>query len=165
MTFSRGEKPGKRGILESADDKGQMREDASKALKMRSFLGNALLLATSAAVCLLGAELTVRALDDYPLLGVPLPLPTGVDTTAAHLAALPLAPGVDRAWFYETPRPLPNRKPVPEAYERRFREIERKHAETGSAFRGGDMLKAWNSVRVGDPCASAFFREAPALYL
>lgn len=131
---------------------------------MRKFLGNGLLLAGTVLLGLAVTELIVRALDDAPLFAFPPPLPVGADTTAAHLDRMPLAPGVKREWFGETPAPLSNRKPVSEQAERWYREIERQHAETGAPFRGGDMLKAWNSVLVGDPCASAFFRAAPALY-
>jgi hypothetical protein len=91
-------------------------------------------------------------------------LPIGADTTSAQLDRMPLAAGVKREWFAATPEPLPNRKPVSAQFERWYREIERTHAETGAQFRGGDMLKMWNSALVGDPCSSSFFRTAPALY-
>lgn len=145
-------------------DKGKTRQSASGAAYMRKFLGNGLLLLGSVLFGLAATEIVVRALDDAPLFAFPLPLPIGADTTSAHLDEMPLAPGVKREWFTETPAPLPNRKPVSEQAERWYREIERHHAETGAPFRGGDMLKVWNSALVGDPCKSSFFRDAPALF-
>ena len=131
---------------------------------MRKFLGNGVLLLATVLLGLVATELFVRHLDDLDLFALPLPLPIGADTTSAQLDKMPLAPGVKREWFAATPEPLPNRKPVPEQFQRWYDEIERTHAETGAAFRGGDLLKAWNSVRVGDPCTSSFFRTAPALF-
>jgi hypothetical protein len=131
---------------------------------MRKFVGNGLILLGTLLFGLLATEVIVRAIDELPLFALELPLPVGADTTSVHLDKMPVPAGVKREWFAETPLPLPNRKPVTEQAERWFRDIERKHAETGAEFRGGDMLKAWNSARVGNPCDNAFFREAPALY-
>ena len=131
---------------------------------MRKFLGNGLLLLGSVLFGLAATEIIIRALDEAPLFAFPLPLPIGADTTQANLDKMPLAPGIEREWFSATPAPLPNRKPVTEQAERWYRELERTHAKTGAAFNGGDLLKAWNSVRVGDPCKSSFFRTPPAIY-
>lgn len=129
---------------------------------MRKLLGNGLLVLASFVVSVLIAEVIVRWMDDVdPLLALPLPLPVGQDTAASHLDALPTVAGVKRDWFSETPPPLSNRKPVPEQWQAWYREIERQHAETGAPFRGGDMFKAWNTARVGNPCDSSFFRGAP----
>lgn len=128
---------------------------------MRKYLGNGLLLLASLGLTFVAAEAVARWMDDVPLLAVPLPLPVGHDTAASHLDALPRVAGVKREWFFESPPPLPNRKPVPEQWQRWYNEIERQHAETGSAFRGGDMFKAWNTARVGAPCESSFFSGAP----
>lgn len=129
---------------------------------MRKLLANGLLVLASFVVSVLVAEVVVRWMDDVdPLLAVPLPLPVGHDTAASHLDALPTVAGVKRSWFSETPPPLPNRKPVPEQWQAWYREIERQHTETGAPFRGGDMFKAWNTARVGNPCESGFFRAAP----
>jgi hypothetical protein len=108
----------------------------------------------------MAAEAVVRWMDDVPLFAFPLPLPIGQDTAVSHLDSLPRVAGVKREWFSETP-PLPNRRPVPEQWQRWFRDIEHQHAKTGAPFRGGDMFKAWNSVRVGNPCDSTYFRGAP----
>ncbi len=128
---------------------------------MRKFLANGLLILASIVLSVLAAEAFVRWLDDVPLLAMPLPLPVGHDTAASHLDSLPRVAGVQREWFLETPAPLPNRKPVPEQWQRWYRDIERQHAETGAPFRGGDMFKAWNSSRVGNPCENRYFRSAP----
>ena len=128
---------------------------------MRKFLSNGLLLLASLVLSFIAAEAVARWMDDVPLLAVPLPLPVGHDTAATHLDELPRVPGVKREWFSATPLPLPNRKPVPEQWQRWYDDIERRHAETGAEFRGGDMFKAWNTARVGNPCESGFFRGAP----
>jgi hypothetical protein len=128
---------------------------------MRQVLGNGLLLLASLVLSAMAAEAVTRWMDNVPLLALPLPLPVGPDTAASHLDTLPQVAGVDRRWFFETPPPLPNRKPVPDQWERWHREIERRHAATGAEFRGGDMFKAWNAALVRDPCHSSFFRGAP----
>jgi hypothetical protein len=128
---------------------------------MRKLLGNTLLVLASLVVSALLAELVVRWMDDVdPLVALPLPLPVGQNTAASHLDALPRVAGVKRAWFFEIPLPLP-RKPVPEQWQRWYRELERQHAATGAEFRGGNMFKAWNTARLGNPCDSRFFRGAP----
>jgi len=131
---------------------------------MRKLLGNGLLLLGTVLFGLAATEILIRALDEAPLFALPLPLPIGADTTQVNLDKMPLAPGIKREWFNHTPAPLPNRKPVTEQAERWYREIERTRAKTGAAFNGGDLMKAWNSVRVGDPCKSSFFRTPPAIY-
>lgn len=143
------------------DDKGKMRQSPPVAAKTSRFLGNGLLLLASVLLTVLGAEAVTRWMDDVPFFALSLPLPVGHDTAASHLEALPQVPGVKREWFFETPPPLPNRKPVPEQWERWYTEIERRHATTGTEFRGGDMFKAWNAALVGDPCKSSFFSGAP----
>jgi hypothetical protein len=128
---------------------------------MRKFMSNGLLLLVSLVLSFVAAEAVARWMDDVPLLAVPLPLPVGPDTASSHLDELPRVAGVKREWFFETPLPLPNRKPVPEQWQRWYDEVERAHARTGAEFRGGDMFKAWNTARVGNPCKSAFFSGAP----
>jgi hypothetical protein len=141
--------------------KGRHGTNPSNARIMRKLLGNGLLVLASFLASVAVAEAVVRWMDDVPLFAFPLPLPLGHNTAASHLDSLPRLAGVKREWFAETPLPLPNRKPVPEQWQRRYRDIERQHAETGAPFRGGDMFKAWNAARVGNPCDSAFFRGAP----
>jgi hypothetical protein len=138
-----------------------MQRSPSNERLMGKFLGSGLLLMASLTLSVMAAETVVRWMDDVPLLALPLPLPVGQDTATSRLE-LPLrVAGVRPEWFFETPLPLPNRKPVPEHWERWYREIERRRAETGMEFRGSDMFKAWNTARLGNPCESSFFRDAP----
>jgi hypothetical protein len=142
------------------DDKGKKQRSATKARLSRKRLGNGLLLLASVGLGLVVAEAVVRWMDDVPLLAFPLPLPVGPDTAASHLDSLPRVAGVERAWFFDAP-PAPPRKAVPEQWQRWYREAERRHAETGSMFRGGDMFKAWNTALVRDPCDHVMLRDAP----
>lgn len=77
-----------------------------------------------------------------------------------HLDEIPLAEGVQRAWFGEDPPPLPNRRAVlPDAVEL-VRRVEASGATDGT--RRADMFKAWNSAFVGpDPCAHPYLKDAP----
>lgn len=142
------------------DGKGKPQESASKAPLRRKRLGDGLLLLASLVLGMAAAEAVVRWMDDVPLLAFPLPLPVGPDTAASHLDSLPRVASVRREWFADTPPP-PNRKPVPEQWERWYRDVERTHAETGAMFSGGDMFKVWNTALVGDPCAHVLLRGAP----
>jgi len=54
-------------------------------------------LSTSRSVTAVAAEFLVRWLDKGGEIG----------SAAQHLDEIPLAPGVERAWFYETPPPQP----------------------------------------------------------
>ena len=147
------------------DGKGKTQQSAAKTLLPRKRLANGLLLLASVTLSLAGAEAVARWTDDVPLLSFPLPLPVGPDTTASHLDSLPTVAGVNRDWFFDTPAPLPNRRPVPEQWRRWYRDIERRHAETGAMIRGGDMFKAWNAALVPDPCDHIMLRDAPALFV
>ena len=123
-------------------------------------LGNGLLLLGSLGLGLVVAEAAVRWMDDMPLFAFPLPLAVGHDTAASHVNSLPRVAGVERAWFYDKVPPPP-RQPVPEQWQRWYDDLERKHAETGSMFRGGDMFKVWNTALAPDPCAHVMLRDAP----
>ena len=132
----------------------------AKAGLARRLLGNGLLLLGSLGLGLAVAEAAVRWMDDMPLFSFPLPLAVGRDTAASHVDLLPRVAGVERAWFYDKVPPPP-RQPVPEQWQRWYDDLERKHAETGSIFRGGDMFKVWNTALAPDPCAHAMLRDAP----
>lgn len=111
-------------------------------------LKNVLLVLASVALCTAGAEAMVRWLDG------------GEDMSAQrYLGAIPLAPGVERAWFAGNPPPLPNRKPVPEEWRKLDREIEL--GGVGGTTRRADAFKAWNSAFVGDPCAHPYLKDSP----
>ena len=95
-----------------------------------------------------------------PLLAFPLPLAVGRDTAASHVDSLPRVAGVESAWFSDKVL-SPPRQPVPEQWRRWYDDAERRHAETGSMFRGGDMFKVWNTVLAPDPCGHVMLRDAP----
>lgn len=141
-------------------DKGKKQQNAAKALLPKQILGNALLLLASFGLCLAAAEAFTRWQDDVPLFDFPLPLPVGQDTAASHLASLPTVAGVNRDWFYDKVPPPP-RQPVPEQWQRWYDDLERKHAATGSLFRGGDMFKVWNTALAPNPCDHVMLRDAP----
>ncbi len=128
---------------------------------MHRFVANSLLLLASLLLSAIVAEGVIRLIDEMPLFAAPLPLPVGDNSAISRFDDVPLAASVKRDWFFQTPPPLPNRTRPPEDLERWSQEAERAYAEHGNEFRSGDMFKVWNSVRVGDPCATRFFGSAP----
>jgi hypothetical protein len=115
---------------------------------------NVLLVAVSVAVCTVAAEFVVRQLD------------TNADNAPVgrHLDEIALAPGVDRAWFFADPPPLPNRRAIPQEWLDLVRKVEESGITEGT--RRADMFKAWNANFVGDPCRHAYLCGAPGhLYL
>lgn len=123
-------------------------------------MASGLLLLGSLGLGLAVAEAAVRWVDDMPLFAFPLPLAVGRDTAASHVDALPRVNGVDGRWFFDKV-PSPPRQPVPEQWQRWYDDAERRHAATGSMFRGGDMFKVWNTVLAPDPCDHVMLRDAP----
>ena len=142
------------------DGKGKTQQSAVKARLPRRLLGNGLLLLGSIGLGLAVAEAAVRWMDDMPLFAFPLPLAVGRDTAASHVDALPRVAGVDGRWFFDAV-PAPPRQPVPEQWQRWYDDAERRHAATGSMFRGGDMFKVWNTALAPDPCDHIMLRDAP----
>ena len=129
---------------------------------MAARLKNLLLVCISVALCLLAAEVIVRLLDGYDVGTLRLNTPTGPAHVGADLVdRIPRATGVERAWFFDDPPPLPNRRPVPEAWTRLYRSIQDKNPGLLD-FRAADMFKAWNAVFAGDPCTSRHLRGAPS---
>lgn len=115
---------------------------------------NALLVVVSVALCTVAAEFVVRQLDADADAG-----PLG-----RHLDEIALAPGVDRAWFFADPPPLPNRRAVSQEWLDLVQKVERSGVTDGT--RRADMFKAWNANFVGDPCRHAYLCGAPGhLYL
>src|SRR5689334_14058673 len=51
---------------------------------------------------------------------------SGIAEAARYIAAMPFAPGTDRAWFTEDPPPLPNRTAPDSARLARYQEFERR---------------------------------------
>ncbi len=116
---------------------------------MAIVLKNTLLILLSVVLCTAAAEGVVRWLDaEAP------------SDALRHLGEIPLAEGVQRAWFSENPAPLPNRQPAkPEDIEL-IRRVEASGVTEGT--RRSDMFKAWNSVFVGpDPCKHFYLKDAP----
>jgi hypothetical protein len=142
------------------DGKGKTQQSAVKARLPRKLLGNGLLLLGSIGLGMAVAEAAVRWMDDMPLFAFPLPLAVGRDTAASHVDALPRVAGVDGRWFFDAV-PAPPRQPVPEQWQRWYDDAERRHAQTGSMFRGGDMFKVWNTALAPDPCEHIMLRDAP----
>ena len=110
---------------------------------------NVLLVVVSVAVTAVAAEFLVRWLDAGGDIG----------SASRHLDEIATAPGVERAWFYETPPPLPNQRQVPEEWNELVRDVEKSGITEGT--RRADMFKAWNSAFVGDPCRHAYLCGAP----
>jgi len=122
---------------------------------------NALVLVATILVGVVAAECVVRFIDGQPQFVFPLPEPIGRGSVkAAELDAIPLAPGVDRAWFDSEPPPLPNRgKPRP-GWQELFHWLEA-HPSGDMEFRPVDIYKVWNSRFAGDACKHRFLKHAP----
>ena len=127
---------------------------------------NILLVVVSTVLSLFAAEGFVRYIDGYVLTAVPLSEASWSRTVRPALVdGVPLGAGVQRGWYYSDPDPLPNRVPVPAAWQDLFRLVQ-EDAATGNRFRGADAFKAWNSVFAGNPCEHLFLHLAPGrLYL
>jgi hypothetical protein len=135
---------------------------------VRNFLANAALSVVSVVVCVVLAEGIVRLIDGQSPITLMLPEvqgAQGVDTTGGHLDRMPRADGVDRAWFFQDPPPLPNRTAPPAEWIELDKQIQRapQFGPTGLAnpFLPWDMFKAWNSVFVGDVCKHDYLKGAP----
>ncbi len=124
-------------------------------------LKNALLMLVSVVASLMVAEAVVRFIDGYDMLSMPLGEPMGVASVRQETVdRVARAPGVERGWFFTEPPPLPNKRPVPEAWQRLYRFVEA-NPVGGLAFLPSDAFKAWNTTFAGDPCASPRLRFAP----
>ena len=110
---------------------------------------NVLLIAGSVVLCTVAAEFLVRQLDAAE----------GDGGASRHLTEIPVAPGVDRAWFSADPPPLPNRKEVPKEWLELVRKVDDSGITEGT--RRADMFKAWNINFVGDPCDHPYLCGAP----
>ena len=111
---------------------------------------NVLLIAGSVVLCTVAAEFVVRQLDAAE----------GDGGASRHLDEIPVAAGVERAWFFADPPPLPNRKEVPKESLDLVRKVEESGITEGT--RRSDMFKAWNVNFVGgDPCRHPYLCGAP----
>ena len=115
---------------------------------MRNFLKNGLLVLATVVICTAIAEGIARWADAG-----------GGEDVARRLDEVPRAAGVDRAWYLSNPAPLPNRGPVPAAWDELVRRVEKSGITEGT--RRADMFKAWNTALVGDPCKHPYLRDAP----
>lgn len=132
----------------------------SAKTKRSSPWADALMIVLSMVISIAVAEGVVRFINGQPLFAFPLPDPVGTAAVkTSELDRIPLAAGVDRAWFATDPAPLPNRTAPPPGWQELFMELRERW--TGGSFQPADAFKAWNSVFVGDPCKSEFFRQAP----
>ena len=136
------------------------------AKKRSSPWADTLLVMVSILVCIAFTEGIVRFLNGQPLLAFPLPDPIGTASVKAdELDKIPLAAGVDRAWYFSDPPPLPNRADPPKGWQELFNHLQA-HPSGTSDFQPNDVFKVWNSVFAGDPCQHRFLRNAPGqLYL
>jgi len=115
---------------------------------LRNFLKNFLLVLVSVALCTAAAEGIARWLEV-----------TDDADVAKRLDEIPRVAGVQRAWYFDDPPPLPNRGKAPPEWYELVRRVEASGHTEGT--RRADMFKAWNSVFVGDPCSHPYLRAAP----
>jgi hypothetical protein len=133
---------------------------ASRVRKTTPFLTNGLLVAASILITTIIAEAVVRVADNQPLFAIPLP-EGGRDTVSAEYRdRIPLAAGVSRDWFFDSPPPLPNRRKPSDEWQDLFWKIRNNPAAFGP-FQPSDIFKAWNSVFAGDPCRHSLLKRAP----
>lgn len=120
----------------------------------------------SVLVSIVAAEGIVRFINGQPLFAFPLPDPVGTATVKAEqLDSVPRAAGVDPAWFFSDPPPLPNRTEPPKGWTKLFNDLQAHPSDTNE-FQPTDVFKVWNSAFAGDPCKHRFLRSAPGqLYL
>src|SRR5947208_1262978 len=141
----------------------QVNSDGSQPAVRRGlhFAKNALLFLASMIFSFAIAEGVVRYIDGYSMFQMPLGTPSGfAPVSAAMVDRLPIPTGAEKEWFFSDPAPLPNRRPVPEEWERRFRAIEANPAASGK-FMPSDAFKAWNAVYAGDPCKHPLLQHGP----
>ncbi len=133
---------------------------------MRKLVGNSILTVLTVVFCVFLTEIGIRVIDGLPVVTLTLPPlggAIGTDTTATHLKNIPLANGVDRAWFATEPPPLPNRTPPPAEWVELDKKLLRTPTFGGGRvpFKSWDMFKAWNSAFVGDVCKHTYLSGAP----
>ncbi|MDP3243774.1 MAG: hypothetical protein Q8M69_25395, partial [Reyranella sp.] len=125
------------------------------------FLKDALLVLISLVLSAVVAEAVVRYIDGYPILRTPLGEAMGLASVKQDsVDKVPRAAGVERGWFFDDPAPLPNKRAIPEDWERLYRFVEA-NPVGGMSFRPSDAFKVWNTSFSGDPCRHWFLRHAP----
>lgn len=137
-----------------------------RSMVWRRSAGNVALTLGALMLSLVAAEVATRLIDGLPVFTDWLPYAVDRDAAPSHLDRVPRAAGVERAWYFTDPAPLPNRREPPAEWTRIAREIGEAPYYQQAAFRPYDYFKAWNAAFVREPCASPFFRESPGrLYL
>lgn len=126
------------------------------------YVKDVLLVVASLAFSIVVAEGIVRFIDGYPILATPLGEPMGLASVKQEsVDRVPRAAGVERDWFASEPPALPNKRAVPDEWERLFRFVEA-NRWGGMAFQPSDAFKAWNSAYAGaDVCRHRILRYAP----
>ena len=95
------------------------------------FLGNVLLFVLSIVLAGAIAEAATRMIDGLPVFTDWLPQTVDRDLSSASVDSIKRAPGVERAWFFQDPPPLPNRRRPPEEWKRLMEEIGEGTGEKG----------------------------------
>src|SRR5262245_21510218 len=129
-------------------------ESCSNPAVQKSVL-NGLLVVVSVVLTAGAAETVVRWQDADDNLG----------PAARHLDEIPIAAGVDRAWFYETPPTLPNVRPVPRRFAgagaRRRGQLHRRGHAPGGYVQGMERRVRGRSL----PPPLSLRRAGPSLRL
>lgn len=128
--------------------------------KTTPFFTNALLVLASVVITTIIVEAAVRLADDQPLFAFPLPEGVRDTVSAEYRDRIPLAAGVSRDWFFESPPPLPNRGKPSDEWQNLFWKVRNSPAAF-DPFQPSDVFKAWNSSFVGDPCQHFLLKRAP----
>ena len=93
--------------------------------------------------------------------GATIDRPLEVSEAAHYVAALPAAPGTDRAWFAEDPPQIPNRTPVSQQRVERYKDFEKR------GLYGPQADYIWNRAYLEQERCSpgSAFRNYPATVL
>ena len=92
------------------------------------------------------AEAATRMIDGLPVFTDWLPQTVDRDLSSASVDSIKRAPGVERAWFFQDPPPLPNRRRPPEEWKRLMEEIGEGTEFNKPTFNHYDLFKAWNEI-------------------
>lgn len=131
------------------------------ARKRSSWWKDTLLMVATIVVGIAITEGVVRFINGQPIFAFPLPSPVSwSDVKQADLDAVPLSPGVDKAWFETLPPRLPNRTDPSPAWQKLYDHMRATVSER-NPFRPIDPFKVWNTVRLPELCQSHFFSRAP----
>ena len=129
--------------------------------KRSSPWADTLLMAVTVILGFAVAEGVVRFINNQPVFAFPLPDPISwSDVKQADLDAVPLSPGVDKAWFQTLPPPLPNRTEPSREWQKLYEHMRATVSER-NPFRPIDPFKVWNTARIPALCDVHFFLGAP----